>query len=642
MDSLSILKKYWGHSAFREYQSEIINSLLSGRDTVALLPTGGGKSVTYQVPAMMHQGVAIVVTPLIALMKDQVEALRRRGIRAAAINSAMTLREIDIALDNCVYGDVKLLYIAPERINTPIFRHRVMKMVVSLVAVDEAHCISQWGYDFRPSYLKIALLREWLPEVPFIALTATATKLVLEDICDKLNLKNPNVFRSSFARENLAFVVRHTLNKLEHIARVINSMPGSSGIIYVRSRQDAQDIADHLRARGIAADFYHAGLGASIRNIKQNEWMQGKTKVIVATNAFGMGIDKADVRYVVHHQIPESLEAYYQEAGRAGRDGKRSYAVLLYNEQDSEKATRRIANEYPERETIERVYEHIFNHLQVSIGGGKGEIYDFKIWEFVSRYKLYTLTVLNAIKILELNGYMTLTDEMDNPTRIKFRIARDELYRIQVERVDFDGFVKVLLRCYTGLFTQFVTIDEALLSRLSGYSEQRIVEMLMELSRARVINYIPRRRSPLLILEEERLPLANLRIAPETYNRRKMQSELKVAAMLEYVREMSVCRAVVLRNYFDDNRAEDCGVCDVCVGRRGSSPVGTRQLQRAQSIEERIIEYLTHNPRGDIHALMATMPLDPTRVMGSLRELMRRDVVVQLPGGELVLRPDGR
>lgn len=629
-----ILKKQWGYDSFRPLQERIIETVIARKDCVALLPTGGGKSLTYQIPALALDGVAIVVTPLIALMKDQVDALRRRGIRAVAINSSMSYREIDVALDNCVYGDVKLLYIAPERIDTPIFRQRVLKMVVSLVAVDEAHCISQWGYDFRPSYLKIKLLRQMLPEVPVIAVTATATQIVLDDICRHLELRKPEVFRSSFARDNLSFVVRQAQNKFEHILKVVNSMVGSSGIVYVRTRDHAEQIAKQLQQRGVSAEFYHAGLNFKTRSMRQADWTSSRTRVMVATNAFGMGIDKADVRYVVHHQIPESIEAYYQEAGRAGRDGKRAYAVLLFDDADRAAAARRIASEYPEKEVILKIYELLFNYLQVSIGGGKGEIYDFKMWEFVTRFNLYTLTVINAIKILELNGYMTLTDELDNPTRIMFRVSRDELYKIQVERVDFDGFVKVLLRNYTGLFVQFVAIDEAFLAQVSGYSEQRIVEMLLGLSRARVIRYIPRRLSPLLILEEERLPITSVRIDPATFDARRGNTELKVAAMIEYAAQNTECRSMLLRQYFDEQTDEPCGVCDVCIERRRAGLPPSEISLRALSIEQRIDELLRADSH-TIHTLVAAIPLEASRTLSTLRRMIADGRVVQLSGGRL-------
>ena len=524
-DPRQILEKYWGYQTFRPLQREIIDSVVAGRDTVALLPTGGGKSLT-------------------ALMKDQVDALRRRGVRAVAIHSAMSAREIDIALDNCVYGDVKLLYIAPERIETRIFHTRVRKMEVALVAVDEAHCISEWGYDFRPSYLRIARLREWLPGVPFLAVTATATALVLEDIRRHLELDDPAVFRGSFARPNIRFVVRNGENKTDQMLRVIRRVEGS-GIVYARTRKATEEIASMLIGEGIAADFYHAGLGFRLRAAKQEAWLRGDVRVIVATNAFGMGIDKPDVRFVIHERMPDSLEAYYQEAGGAGRE-----------------------TAYPPLGTVRQVYEAIFNHLQVTVGGGKEAVFDFDLEEFAKRFKFYSLTAFYAIKLLELNGYMTLTDVLDNPTRIMFRMSREELYKLRVDRTELDSFLRILLRLYTGLFTEFVAVDEAYLARMSGYTEARVKELLYQLSVMRVIRYIPRRSSPLLILHEERLPVGDVAIAPATYHRRRELEELRGAAMAEYAENGSQCRSVLLREYFDEPHPEPCGVCDVCLSRR--------------------------------------------------------------------------
>lgn len=636
-DIQQILEKYWGYKAFRPLQREIISSVLAGRDTVALLPTGGGKSLTYQVPALALPGVTIVVTPLIALMKDQVDALRRRHINAVAIHSALSAREIDVALDNCVYGDVKLLYIAPERIDTRIFHARVRKMEVSLVAVDEAHCVSEWGYDFRPAYLKIARLREWLPRTPFLAVTATATSLVLADIREHLKLDDPQVFRGSFARPNISFVVRHGENKLEQMLRVIRGVAGS-GIVYARTRKATEEIAEQLRAEGVTADFYHAGLGFRMRASKQEAWLRGEVRVIVATNAFGMGIDKADVRFVVHDQMPASLEAYYQEAGRAGRDGLPSYAVLLYNGMDARAARQRIETAYPPLDTVRKVYEAIFNHLQVTVGGGKEAIFDFDIREFSARFKMFPLTVFNAIKLLELNGYMTLTDVLDNPTRIMFRLSREELYKLQVDRTELDGFLRVVLRLYTGLFTEFVAVDEAYIARMSGYTEKRVKELLYQLSVMRVIRYIPRRSSPLLILQEERLPAEDVAIAPATYRRRREMEELRAAAMAEYAENGSQCRSVLLREYFDERDSEPCGVCDVCLSRRREELF--RESDAFAGLRTELLRVLAEVPAGrsiTLHALVAAVPGRPMMVLTVLRRLLAEGRVRQSDDGGLAL-----
>lgn len=635
-DIQEILGKYWGYQAFRPLQREIIASVMAGRDTVALLPTGGGKSLTYQVPALALPGVTIVITPLIALMKDQVDALRRLRINAVAIHSAMSAKEIDIALDNCVYGDVKLLYIAPERIDTRIFHTRVKKMEVSLVAVDEAHCISEWGYDFRPAYLKISRLREWLPEVPFLAVTATATSLVLEDIKLHLKLEEPKVFRGSFARPNISFVVRHGENKMEQMLRVIRGVEGS-GIVYARTRKATEEIAAQLVLEGVAADFYHAGLGFRMRAARQEAWLRGEVRVIVATNAFGMGIDKADVRFVVHDQMPASLEAYYQEAGRAGRDGKPSYAVLLYNQMDSLAARRRIETSYPPLDTVRKVYEAIFNHLQVTVGGGKDAIFDFDMQEFAARFKMFPLTVFNAIKLLELNGYMTLTDVLDNPTRIMFRMSREELYKLQVDRTELDSFLRIVLRLYTGLFTEFVPVDEKYIAKMSGYTEHKVKELLYQLSVMRVIRYIPRRSSPLLILQEERLPSEDVAIAPATYHRRREMEELRASAMAEYAESGSQCRSVLLREYFDEVEPEPCGVCDVCLSRRRDEMF--RESDAFAGIKAEIIRVMDRLPQGrsiTLKTLVAQVPGRPMMVLTMLRRLLAEGRVRQLSDGGMV------
>lgn len=632
----TILKKYWGYDSFRPLQGEVVGSVMAGRDTVALLPTGGGKSLTYQLPALALGGVTIVITPLIALMKDQVDALRRRGVSAVAIHSAMSAREIDIALDNCVYGGVKLLYIAPERIDTQIFRARVRRMEVSLIAVDEAHCISQWGYDFRPSYLRIGELRDMLPGVPVLAVTATATGEVLEDIKLHLRLDDPRVFRGSFARPNINFVVRTGDDKFEQMLRVIRSVDGS-GIVYARTRKATEDIAAMLRAEGLAADFYHAGLGHRLRTVKQEEWLSGRVRIVVATNAFGMGIDKADVRFVIHHQMPASLEAYYQEAGRAGRDGLRSYAVLLFSGMDSVAAGRRIAMEFPSLDQIRTVYEALFNHLQVSIGGGKDQVFDFDLMTFAARFKIFALTAYNALKILELNGYLILTDLLDNPTRIMFRTSREDLYKLQVERTDLESFIRILLRLYTGLFTEFVPIDEGHIARMSGYTEARVVELLNLLSQMRVIRYIPRRSSPLLILQEERLPTSDVAIAPETYHRRRETAELRASAMAEYTENGTQCRSVVMRNYFDEQDAEPCGVCDVCRSRSQSDLFTTADA--FAGIEVSILDRLAHGERAvTLRALMSEIPGRPMVVLTALRRLIAAGRVEQSSAGVLKKR----
>ena len=472
-DYAAILKKYWGHDTFRPLQLETIESVAAGRDTLVLMPTGGGKSVIYQVPALASEGVCVVITPLISLMKDQVDRLRSRRILAEAIHGGRGRQEIDRVLDNCIYGDVKFLYISPERVDSELFRMRFAKMKVSLIAVDEAHCISQWGYDFRPAYLQIARLRDLQPEAAILALTASATPKVAADIMQHLRFREPNLKQMSFARANLSYVVRRTEDKREHLLRIVNNVPGS-GIVYVRTREKTETVAKFLQENGIEADSYHGGMGYLTRSLKQENWTGGKTRVIVATNAFGMGIDKADVRFVIHYDICDSLEAYYQEAGRAGRDGRPAYAVMLLSGDDPSRVANRLRLEFPPVDTIRTIYEGLFNYLQVAIGEGKHRAFAFNIHEFAARMKLFPPTVVNALKILQQNGYLILTDETDNPPRIRFIVQRDDLYRMRVTRRELDHILTVLLRQYTGLFSDFVPIDEQELAQLSGYTVNHI------------------------------------------------------------------------------------------------------------------------------------------------------------------------
>lgn len=620
--ALDLLKKHWGHSEFRPLQREAIEAVVAGRDAAVLLPTGGGKSITYQLPALMIEGVAIVVTPLIALMRDQVQSLKARGIKAVAVHSGMTFHQMDVALDNCIYGETKLLYIAPERIDTLIFRSRLKKMTVSLVAVDEAHCISQWGYDFRPAYLKIGDLRELLPGVPFLAVTATATERVLADIVLHCKLKNHILLKGSYERKNLSFVVRAAANKYDQLLRVVEKVDGS-GIVYCRTRAQTEQVADLLRVHGVAADFYHAGLDHRLRNLRQADWTNGTTRVVAATNAFGMGIDKADVRFVIHLTPPDSLEAYYQEAGRAGRDGRRAWAVLLHNPEDRSSIGSRMEIEYPPLDQIKRVYEAVFNFLNISIGGGKDEIYDFDLMAFTAYAKIYSLRAYNAIKILSLGGYMTLVDEADHSTRVMFRIARDELYRYRVETPEIDSFLKILLRTYTGLFSDFVAVDEAYLAAASGYTERKVVELLLTLSRGKVIRYIPRRRTPIIALHEERLPLADLLIPPAIYANRRAQSLERIESVWSYVDNLTDCRAAILRAYFGDRNAAPCGVCDRCL--TAPKDLGPKIQQALRDLGGRV----------ELHRLVGAVDGPAEAVLDALRELIRQRIVAQNEDGTI-------
>lgn len=559
----------------------------SGRDTLALMPTGGGKSITFQVPALAAEGICLVVTPLIALMKDQVENLRSRKIKAMAIHSGMTREEINIALDNCVYGDYKFLYLSPERLITRIFRARVQQMNVNLIAVDEAHCISQWGYDFRPSYLQIPELRSLLPGVPVLALTATATPRVAQDIMDRLAFSNGRLLKKSFERKNLVYLVRRTEDKHRELLRIAEKVPGT-GVVYARNRRKTKELAELLSGHGFSAGYYHAGLKFDVRMKKQEDWQQGKIRIMVSTNAFGMGIDKADVRFVVHTDLPDSPEAYFQEAGRAGRDEQRSYAILLYNDADARKAEQRIEVNFPDFKTLREIYNALFNYLQVPVGGGKGASLDFVMGEFLSRYRFNALTVTSALRILSLEGYFEITDEINNPSRIHFLAGRDELYQFQVRNPRFDAFIKNLLRSYTGLFTQYVAFDEATLARRSGMDREEVYNYLVKLSGMKVISYIPSKQDPVITLLEERLEESNVRISADRYKFRKERYLERIRSMLDYARSETRCRSQYLLAYFGELNTDRCGQCDVC-RREGERPV---QSSSARDIARGILEIL--------------------------------------------------
>ena len=567
-NSLSeVLGRYWGYKEFRPGQQAVIDAIVNRYDTLALMPTGGGKSLTYQVPTMATNGLCIVITPLIALMKDQVDRLRQMGIAATAIHSGMSYSQIDIALDNCVYGDMKFLYIAPERLATESFRMRVQRMNVVLLAVDEAHCISQWGYDFRPSYLRIKEVRKLLPDVPVLALTASATQMVAEDIMRQLEFDKPNIIRSSFARANLSFAVRHTDDKNEQLLRVVNNVDGS-GIIYMQSREGCEQLAEILQQQGISASYYHAGLPHAERTMRQEEWTSGKVRIMVATNAFGMGIDKADVRFVVHYSMCDSLENYYQEAGRAGRDGKRSYAVLLAASDDNSKIAKHFEAEFPPLDDIKSIYEKICNFLQVPIGDGLYSSFIFNIHEFCVRERLFGGKVRAALKLLQQNGYMTLTEEFENPAKILFCISRDDLYKIRIDRQDLDHIIRTILRMYNGVFTEFRSINEQDIAASSGYTVERVKELLKRMWQMRIIRYIPSNSSPMIFFDEERLPTKDIYISPDTYLHRKRLINERFENMVIYASNQTECRSVVIQRYFGDQDAQPCGICDICLAKR--------------------------------------------------------------------------
>jgi ATP-dependent DNA helicase RecQ len=558
-----ILTKYWGFTSFRPLQEEIIRSVAEGKDTLALMPTGGGKSITFQVPALAHDGICLVITPLISLMKDQVTRLNSLEIKSLAIHSGMTSEEIEITLENAIYGDYKFLYVSPERISTRIFQAKASRLNLSLIAIDEAHCISQWGYDFRPSYLRIAQLREHVPkEVPFLALTASATPRVVEDIMKKLEFRKDNVLKTSFSRKNISYLVRKTEDKAAYLIRTLGKVQGS-GIIYVRSRKRCKEVAELLVLNGISADFYHAGLPYELRDRKQASWTCGETRVIVATNAFGLGIDKSDVRFVIHWDITDSIENYYQESGRAGRDGKPSFAVLLIAPADKSRLTDSVRKKFPPIEKIKDTYEALCNFLQVPLGAGKENVFDFSMSDFVSKYRLPVIETYNSLLFMQREGYMEFTEEINNPSRVHFIVSRDDLYKFQVANESFDAFIKLLLRSYTGMFSEFVPINEETLAKKSGATRDTIYQFLVKLSSFNIIRYIPGKKTALVIFTEERLERKALMLSPDNYLYVKEKYEQRLEKMIDYAESENRCRSAIILDYFGEE-SDRCGICDVC------------------------------------------------------------------------------
>ena len=587
-----ILKQYWGYDSFRDLQEEIITSIGEGKDTLGLMPTGGGKSITFQVPALAQEGICIVITPLIALMKDQVQNLRKREIKALAIYSGMTRQEILTALENCIFGNYKFLYISPERLDTEIFRTKLRSMKVSMITVDESHCISQWGYDFRPAYLKIAEIRELLPGVPVLALTATATPEVVKDIQTRLNFREGNVFRMSFERKNLAYIVRKTDNKTKELLHILQRISGSA-IIYVRNRRRTKEITELLTNEGITADFYHAGLDNAVKDLRQKRWQSGEVRVMVATNAFGMGIDKPDVRIVLHLDLPDSPEAYFQEAGRAGRDGEKAYAVILYAKSDKMTLHKRIVDTFPEKEYILNVYEHLQYYYQMAMGDGFQCIREFNLEEFCRKFKYFPVPVDSALKILTQAGYLEYTDEQDNSSRILFTIRRDELYKLREMGKEADALIQTILRSYTGVFTDYAYISEESLALRTGLTRQQIYNILVTLTKRRIVDYIPRKKTPYIIYTRERLDLRFLHIPPIVYEERKARYEARIKAMEEYVTTENVCRSRMLLRYFGEKNEHNCGQCDVCLSNRASNDLSEKSYEE---LKRQILELLGQSP----------------------------------------------
>jgi ATP-dependent DNA helicase RecQ len=562
---IDILRQFWGFDNFRPLQEDIIQSALDGKDTLALLPTGGGKSLCFQVPAMCKEGICLVISPLIALMKDQVFHLRQKNIPAEAIFSGMRYQDIDRILDNCVYGDTKLLYISPERLKTELFLERLKKMNVNLIAIDEAHCISQWGYDFRPAYLEIALIRELLPEVPLIALTATATPKVVEDIQQKLNFKKENVFQKSFVRDNLAYVVLHENQKEKKLLEILTNVKGS-GVVYVRSRRRTKDVALLLQQKGIAADFYHGGLPGDERSKKQEAWIRNENRIMVCTNAFGMGIDKSDVRSVVHLDVPDSPEAYFQEAGRGGRDGKKAFSVMLYKKEDGESLQHFFNQSFPPIKTIKQVYQALGSFFQLATGGGAGQSFDFDIVDFCKKFNLKAIPTYSSLKILAQSGWLVLSESIFLPSSLTIKVSKEKLYDYQLKNKDLDTLIKAILRSTEGAFHHFVSINENNIALFLKLDYNLLIANLHKLHKEGIIIYNPKKDSPQIIFLEDRVTIANLTIDQKLYEFRKNRQQERVKKMISYAEDV-VCRQRQLLEYFGEDNSNNCTICDVCLGR---------------------------------------------------------------------------
>ncbi len=618
---LEILKHYWGYDSFRPLQLDIIESIGSGKDTLGLMPTGGGKSLTFQVPAMTMEGVCLVVTPLIALMKDQVQELKRRGIGAAMIYSGMQRHEILQTLENCEFGAYKFLYLSPERLGTELFKKRVVWLKIAMIAIDEAHCISQWGYDFRPSYLKIAEIRELLPNVPVLALTATATPEVTEDIQNHLGFPKHNLFRKSFYRENLAYVVRETDDKDGQLLRILSRVPGSA-VVYVRNRLKCQEINDLLRQNKIGSNYYHAGLPDKVKNERQEAWKRGDCRVIVATNAFGMGIDKPDVRVVVHMDIPDNIEAYFQEAGRAGRDGNHAYAIMLYNNSDLSKLKKRISDNFPEKELIRKVYQSLAEHYTIGLGDGQGSVHPFEIDEFCVNWHMPVLQTFSALKIMEISEILELTEAHESPSKLRFIVEREELYALKGVNRFQEQLIEHLLRNYTGIMTDMVHINEDRAAEQLRCERQQVYNALIALQANHIVKYIPFKKVPLIIYKTPRQLSEKLYITRASYEERLERFKMRIAAISDYAQENQICRSRQLLHYFGEDKSDDCGICDVCLSKR-KNPT-TRKEQR--SLRDIIIALIEEAPR-NIRDITEVVSFPSNEISETVRLLLDNGII---------------
>ena len=625
-----ILKRYWGYDDFRGVQREIIESIGSGHDTLGLMPTGGGKSITFQVPALSMEGVCIVITPLIALMKDQVHHLRQRGIIAAAIYSGMQRDDIIRILENCILGTTKLLYVSPERLGSDLFQAKLRHMRVSFITVDEAHCISQWGYDFRPSYLKIADIRHICPDVPVLALTATATPKVVDDICAKLTLNSQlstsfRVFRMSFERKNLTYLVSHATDKQADLIHLLDGMKGSA-IVYVRSRRHAREIAELLTEAGLSATFYHAGLESAVKDQRQRDWQHDRVRIMVATNAFGMGIDKSDVRMVVHYDCPDSIEAYFQEAGRAGRDGQPARAILLYNATDEPKLHKRVKDTFPEKDYIRKVYEHLAYYYQIATGDGYGVTREFNIDDFCHKFKHFPVPVHSSLQILQRAGYIEYLEEQDNQARVKFIVTRDDLYRLRGDTPHEEKVIVALLRNYGGLFADYGFVDESMIAHQCGLKPNDVYQTLKLLSEKHVIQFIPRKQVPYVRYLQRREDSEHVMLPPAVYEERLAQYQERIEAMLHYAKDDSKCRSRQLLEYFGEKNVRDCGMCDVC---HNASKADIQQVQ------QQVLRLLADRKQHHLTELYR-LQLPKEELDQALAYLLKEEYIIQQDGYLLI------
>jgi ATP-dependent DNA helicase RecQ len=628
-----VLAKYFGYNQFRPLQEDIVRSVMEGNDTLALLPTGGGKSICFQVPALAKDGLCLVISPLIALMKDQEEQLKEKGIRAAAIVSGMKKSEVEIVLGNCIYGDYKFLYVSPERLASEYFQEQLIKMPVSMIAVDEAHCISQWGYDFRPPYLEIANVREMFPKIPIMALTASATTEVRDDICNRLKFKpGYKIFTKSFGRSNLSYVVRHEDNKYDRMMRILNTIPGTS-IVYVRNRKKTQDIANWLMSQRVKADFYHAGLDFQTRTEKQNRWMKNEIRVIVSTNAFGMGINKPDVRSVIHLDLPDDLESYYQEAGRAGRDEKPAYAVVLYNNNDLEELERKKTTNFPEVDEIKSVYQALSNYLQIPLDTGEGQTYEFDLLQFCANYKKDPVKTYNCLKILELADYLTLSEALFLPSRIKILLKNIELYAFQVERKEFEPIIKVLLRSYGGIFDEYVRISETEIARRLECDKKVVVDLLQRLNKFGILNYLPSTDQPRITFNCNREDIKYLRISKEYLEDRKNRFVVRADAFKNFISNKHQCRSIMILSYFGEENLKRCGTCDYC---RELNKMELNEIE-FENIKNSIFSQLENEPMSPHELVKHIQSIHPDKVTTVIQWMLESGYIKTDVGGQLAI-----